>query len=264
MPRFDEIELEPVTFGAAPVATSASLPVEIDRDASAPLARRALALLIDLSLFAALAIALSPLLPSTLSRLTLAALGGFVMVVSFYYFVVAWMLWGRTIGGGPFQLRTAPPHQRRQWSGEEAVETHRPAGRAVAQRFRGGARVGFEAEAGPGLECRGGEAEGVERGVVIVSEELKDGDGGTERRRAEVHRQERDVLRPDRNGRRADQDAGVRRHDEPRRRGERTGRVANQLDRQVSPAPHFLCECPGRRCGAPGGPPPGAHRHRAR
>lgn len=111
MPRFDEIELEPVVFGAAPVAAPASLPAEAETDASAPLARRALALLIDLSLFAALAIALSPLLPSTMSRLTLTALGGFVMVVSFYYFVVAWMLWGRTIGGAIFDVRIVNDHE---------------------------------------------------------------------------------------------------------------------------------------------------------
>ena len=59
MPRFDEIELEPVPFGA-PAATATP---PLDNSPAAPLARRMFALLVDLSLFAALAIALSPLLP---------------------------------------------------------------------------------------------------------------------------------------------------------------------------------------------------------
>jgi uncharacterized RDD family membrane protein YckC len=40
-----------------------------------------------------------------LSALVLTALGGFVVLVSFYYFVGAWMLWGRTIGGAIFDVR---------------------------------------------------------------------------------------------------------------------------------------------------------------
>lgn len=105
MPRFDEIELEPVPFGAPPAAaieTPASAPAD---SSLAPIPRRMLALLVDLSLFAALTVALSPLLPSTWTRLSLGALGGFVVVVSFYYFTGAWMLWGRTIGGAIFDVR---------------------------------------------------------------------------------------------------------------------------------------------------------------
>jgi uncharacterized RDD family membrane protein YckC len=102
MPRFDEIELEPVPFGA--VATAA---VDAPASPPAPRIRRALALLIDLSLFAALVVTLSPLLPSPPSWTGLAALGGFVVVVSFYYFVGSWMLWGRTIGGTIFDVRIA-------------------------------------------------------------------------------------------------------------------------------------------------------------
>src|SRR6185503_9072472 len=65
------------------------------------------ALLIDVSLFAALALALSPLLPPSMSGLTIAGLAGFVLLVSYYYFVGAWMLWGKTIGGTIFDVRAA-------------------------------------------------------------------------------------------------------------------------------------------------------------
>jgi uncharacterized RDD family membrane protein YckC len=101
MPRFDEVELEAVTFDVPAAAA------DEDGYSPAPLIRRALALLIDLSLFGALAVALSPLLPPAPSTLSLAALGGFVLVVSFYYFVGSWMLWGRTIGGAIFDVRIA-------------------------------------------------------------------------------------------------------------------------------------------------------------
>ena len=33
---------------------------------------------------------------------------GFVFVVSYYYFVGTWMLWGRTIGGVIFDVRVIP------------------------------------------------------------------------------------------------------------------------------------------------------------
>lgn len=105
MPRFDEIELEPVPFGAPPAPAVSEAVVETTPTDRAPLPRRMFALLVDLSLFGALTVALSPLLPSTWTRLSLAALVGFVVVVSFYYFVGAWMLWGRTIGGAIFDVR---------------------------------------------------------------------------------------------------------------------------------------------------------------
>lgn len=100
--RFDEIELEPVPFDLP--SPDPAPPPALDR---APFFRRAAALLIDLSLFAALALALSPLLPASASWLTLAGLGGFVALLSYYYFVGAWMLWGKTIGGTIFDVRTA-------------------------------------------------------------------------------------------------------------------------------------------------------------
>jgi uncharacterized RDD family membrane protein YckC len=103
MPRFDEIELEPMPFGGPPAPAVDAVPAP--PTSRAPLFRRMMALLIDLSLFAALGITLSPLLPSPPSRLALGALSGFVVVVSFYYFVGSWMLWGRTIGGAIFDVR---------------------------------------------------------------------------------------------------------------------------------------------------------------
>jgi uncharacterized RDD family membrane protein YckC len=111
MPRFDEIELEPVTFDVPPA--EASMPVASDSlstPSRAPLARRMFALLVDLSLFAALTFSLSPLLPSPLSLLALAALAGFVVMISFYYFAGTWMLWGRTIGGAIFDVRIVSSH----------------------------------------------------------------------------------------------------------------------------------------------------------
>ncbi len=92
--RFDEQELEPA--------------VEVEEVAEqagrAPWLRRVMAFLTDLSLFAALALALSPLLPPN-NIPAIAALGGFVLVVSYYYFVGSWLLWGKTIGGTIFDVR---------------------------------------------------------------------------------------------------------------------------------------------------------------
>src|ERR1051326_6428870 len=82
--RFDEVELEPVTF-------------DLPEPAPPPAAA--------LSLFAALGLALSPLLPASVSWLTIAGLGGVVALVSYYYFVGSWTLWGKTIGGTIFDLR---------------------------------------------------------------------------------------------------------------------------------------------------------------
>ncbi len=96
--RFDEIELEAVPLGdvepeAAPLTDTA------------PRGKRLLALLADLSLFIALALALSPLLPQPATWLHFASLGGFVVVMSYYYFAGSWMLWGKTIGGTIFDVR---------------------------------------------------------------------------------------------------------------------------------------------------------------
>ena len=97
--RFDEIELEAVPVDVEPLA----LPSE--SSAASPYFRHTLALLTDLSLFAALALALSPLLPEPSTRVHLAALAGFVVMISYYYFAGAWVLWGKTIGGAIFDVR---------------------------------------------------------------------------------------------------------------------------------------------------------------
>lgn len=67
--------------------------------------RRLLALITDLSLFVALALALSPLLPTKLSWPAVAGLAGFVLIVSYYYFAGMWLLWGKTIGGTIFDVK---------------------------------------------------------------------------------------------------------------------------------------------------------------
>jgi uncharacterized RDD family membrane protein YckC len=101
--RFDEVELESVPLGieeeAPPIALAEERSGEARRD------KRLLALLTDLSLFAALVLALSPLLPQPPQWPYLTALAGFVVVLSYYYFVGTWMLWGKTIGGTIFDVR---------------------------------------------------------------------------------------------------------------------------------------------------------------
>jgi len=96
--RFDEVELEPVPF---------DLPEPPPPTTRSPFFRRAAALLIDVSLFAALALALSPLLPAAMSWVAVAGLAGFVVLVSYYYFVGSWVLWGKTIGGTIFDVRVS-------------------------------------------------------------------------------------------------------------------------------------------------------------
>ena len=97
MARFDELELEPVV--AEEEATH-------DPGVShAPRFRRLIALLTDLSLFVALALALSPLLPNSRNWMALAGIAGFVIVISYYYFVGTWLLWGKTIGGTIFDVK---------------------------------------------------------------------------------------------------------------------------------------------------------------
>src|SRR5437016_11035457 len=71
----------------------------------APRSRRLLALITDLSLFVALSLALSPLLPGRLDWTAIAGLAGFVVLVSYYYFAGMWLLWGKTIGGTIFDVK---------------------------------------------------------------------------------------------------------------------------------------------------------------
>ena len=98
--RFDEVELEAVLVPEIP-DTAPALPTTDD----APRWRRLLALFTDLSLFAALTLALSPLLPASPDFLQLGSLAGFVFVLSYYYFAGTWLLWGKTIGGAIFDVR---------------------------------------------------------------------------------------------------------------------------------------------------------------
>jgi len=97
MQRFDEVELQavPLELEEAPALAPPRT----------PRLRHILALLTDLSLFAALSLALSPLLPQPSTAAAVAALGAFVVMLSFYYFVGAWTLWGKTIGGAIFDVR---------------------------------------------------------------------------------------------------------------------------------------------------------------
>ncbi len=97
MARFDEIELD---VGQASAWLDEPEPVS-----HAPRMRRILALLTDLSLFVALSLALSPLLPASMSWPTVAALAAFIVLVSYYYFVGTWLLWGKTIGGAIFDVK---------------------------------------------------------------------------------------------------------------------------------------------------------------
>jgi uncharacterized RDD family membrane protein YckC len=137
MQRFDEIELEtvPPLDGFAPRGSRneesaldavALVPAPSPLDAvgalpaapdlppdafePAPRFRRLLALLTDLSLFAALTLALSPLLPAAQRWPAVVSLAGFVVVVSYYYFVGTWLLWGKTVGGAIFDVRVVAAH----------------------------------------------------------------------------------------------------------------------------------------------------------
>jgi uncharacterized RDD family membrane protein YckC len=98
--RFDEVELDAVPLGV--VEEEATAPPQ---SGDAPRWRRLMALLTDLSLFGALVLALFPLLPQPLAWMSAAALAGFVVVISYYYFAGTWLLWGKTIGGAIFDVR---------------------------------------------------------------------------------------------------------------------------------------------------------------
>jgi hypothetical protein len=98
--RFDEVELQPVTFDSE---NAVALP-----STRTPFLRRLAALLVDLSLFAALGMALSPLLPASMSAISIASLAGFLIIVAFYYFAGTRTLWGRTIGGAIFDVPARP------------------------------------------------------------------------------------------------------------------------------------------------------------
>ena len=117
---FDEVELvrlpderpEPHLPAQPPPAVPVAEPLT---PRTAPIINRALAFLTDVSLFGAVALAMSPLLPLRASLIETArheplpvlALSGFLLLVSMYFCVLSWMIWGRTIGGSLFDLRIA-------------------------------------------------------------------------------------------------------------------------------------------------------------
>jgi uncharacterized RDD family membrane protein YckC len=131
MPRFDEVELQPapvidvpseiaIDQSVAPAIISPALPESRNERAAtvvastpASLFRRGLAILTDLSLFVALTLALAPLLPDDAAPAeiwsahpaALISLVGFVIVLSYYYFVGSWLLWGKTLGGAIFDVK---------------------------------------------------------------------------------------------------------------------------------------------------------------
>ena len=96
--RFDEVELQPAMFDVDSATPPPAAPKRVS------IFRRFAALLIDVSLFAALALALSPLLPASMSVLSIASLAGFLIILAFYYFAGTRALWGRTIGGAIFDV----------------------------------------------------------------------------------------------------------------------------------------------------------------
>jgi hypothetical protein len=120
--RFDEVELAPVVFE---LDADEPAPAPSENLAHATRWRRLFALLTDLSLFVALTLALLPLLPTPRTWPSTIALAGFVVIVSFYYFVGSWLLWGKTIGGTIFDVKviaigaTAMPFGRaaQRWAG---------------------------------------------------------------------------------------------------------------------------------------------------
>lgn len=99
--RFDEMELQPVVLTTESEQAAVLEPSGIH----APRFKRMLAFLTDISLFVALSLALSPLLPPREHVWSLAGLAGFVLILSYYYFVGSWLLWGKTIGGAIFDVR---------------------------------------------------------------------------------------------------------------------------------------------------------------
>lgn len=114
--RFDEVDLFPELAASmvqdVPHVTATPLTSWL---APAPLYRRALTFLADSTLFLALFLALLPLcgvadsppsLATVLERWPqLSSVTAFLVLVSYFYFVGSWLVWGRTIGGAIFDVR---------------------------------------------------------------------------------------------------------------------------------------------------------------
>jgi uncharacterized RDD family membrane protein YckC len=118
MARFDQVELEPAVFGGEDIPNAGAADGLSGSHASRP--RRLAAFLTDLSLFVALALALSPLVPQRADLATawqddwiaLLSLGGFIVLISYYYFAGTWLLWGKTVGGAIFDVKVVPDDGR--------------------------------------------------------------------------------------------------------------------------------------------------------
>lgn len=103
LPRLEEPRAEPLPHPASAAP----------REAAAPLLKRILAFLTDLSLLLALALALTPLLPQRGSAAdtlatgwpALSAMAAFLVLLSWYYAAGSWIIWGRTVGGTIFDTR---------------------------------------------------------------------------------------------------------------------------------------------------------------
>ena len=126
MARFDEIDLikdkdSPAGAAKASEPVVAEFPArarpfrvrtaagEVTPTRPASLLNRSLALVTDLSLFVALALALSPLLPPGnifgSAAIPAGAMALFLVLLSYYYFALSWLIWGRTVGGSIFETR---------------------------------------------------------------------------------------------------------------------------------------------------------------
>ncbi|MGA7615534.1 MAG: RDD family protein [Thermoanaerobaculia bacterium] len=106
--RFEEMELTPgPSLPGISTAPATTTPTRI-----ASRWRRLLATATDLSLFLALALAMTPLIQQRGSiaatfrgeALAIAGVVGFLLVLSYYYFVGGWLVWGKTVGGAIFDL----------------------------------------------------------------------------------------------------------------------------------------------------------------
>lgn len=75
----------------------------------APLWRRGLATIVDLSLLAALLFAFKPFYPPSGSILAWLSMAGFLLLFSLHYFVPSWMVWGRTLGAAILAVRVTSP-----------------------------------------------------------------------------------------------------------------------------------------------------------
>jgi len=132
--RFDELELTldpPVQELLSPIRQATRLP-GANEMIPAPRYRRICTFLIDLSLLAALGLALTPLVTDqggvgqTMKEewAPVLSLVGFLLIFSYHYYVGSWLLWGKTIGGAIFDVKVVDaeglpisfPNATRRWA----------------------------------------------------------------------------------------------------------------------------------------------------